>query len=218
MSSTVLLCSFASVGSLHRGNDTHCPGTENVENLNGGRGSLSFFLVIFVMKRAGGRWDPTRSSISFSLPTPTCSPFLSSFAPLSSLARCAMTVLPTLTSHQNRVLRLSFFSLGSLVILYILFTLTSSSPTPEAAVLSSPYSSTSGSALGSSLTFPPTPYPVWGAGAGGLMATDKGGINYNAGTGEYRWSEDHPWMKGKVHRRVMVASHFTAHEGECMHV
>ncbi|KAL7414541.1 hypothetical protein BDY24DRAFT_385586 [Mrakia frigida] len=123
-----------------------------------------------------------------------------------------MAGLPTLTSHQNRVLRLSFFSLGSLVILYVLFTLTSSSPTPEAAVPSSPHSSTSWSSAGSLLGFPPTPYPVWGLGEGGLMATDKGGINYHAGTGEYRWSEDHPWMKGKEHRRVMVASHFTAHE------
>lgn len=147
--------------------------------------------------------------VAFTLPTP-----IPPSLPFSLLTSRSMAGLPTLTSHQNRVLRLSFFSLGSLVILYVLFTLTSSSPTPEAAVPSSPHSSTSWSSAGSLLGFPPTPYPVWGLGEGGLMATDKGGINYHAGTGEYRWSEDHPWMKGKEHRRVMVASHFTAHEGK----
>lgn len=122
-----------------------------------------------------------------------------------------MAVLPTLTSHQNRVLRLSFFSLGSLLILYVLFSLTSSSTTPDATVPSHPSTSWSGSST--PLGFPATPYPVWGKGEDGLLATDQGGINYNAETGEYRWSEDYPWTKGKQHSRIMVASHFTAHEG-----
>ena len=50
------------------------------------------------------------------------------------------------------------------------------------------------------------------------MSTEKGGINFKDGSGEYRWSEDHPWIKAHEHRRVLVASHFTAHEGQSVHL
>lgn len=200
---------------------THCPGTKNDENLNGGNGSLAFFFVMSVGCSRIVVWGSARvgNAPRSGSPQPSAgrrptSPSSASPRPTSALLS-TMALFPTLTSHQNRVVRLSFFSFGSVLILYVLFSLTSSPSSHNSLASSAPYSASTWSPQSGLLdALPGTPYPVWGSGPGGRVASEKGGINFKEGTGEYRWSEDHPWIKARQHTRVLVASHFTAHEGQ----
>lgn len=93
----------------------------------------------------------------------------------------------SLTSQQTRLARLFGFSLGSLAILLLLFSLSSS-----ANPLSSPSLPSRSSSFFSS-TY---------------------GIQLDKHTGLYRYSYEHPWIDpGKPRRRILAGSHFTAHEG-----
>jgi hypothetical protein len=137
-----------------------------------------------------------------SVPCPPSLPL--SFSPLS----LQTTMYPiTLTSQQIRILRFSAFSLGSILIFYCLVQFASNDNIPR-----------SGS-LPSSTRPPSSSHPS----PGSSSSNSRLGLNgepigndpdlWRESTGERRLSVNHAWIKPKEHRRVLVGSHFTAHEG-----
>jgi hypothetical protein len=113
----------------------------------------------------------------------------------------------TLTSQQIRILRFSAFSLGSILIFYCLVqfasndNVPSSSPHLPSTRPSSSHPSSGPSRKGSSLGLNGEP-----------IGNDE--LLWRESTGERRLSMNHAWIKPRQHRRVLVGSHFTAHEGQ----
>lgn len=124
----------------------------------------------------------------------------------------------TVTSQQARLLRLGVLSLGSVGILYLLFTLSTSVSGPSLHAPSWSDDRSSSPKLGG-----------WG-GLGGaddevdvsssqdesLVSGSFGTVQYDE-VGRFRYSESHPWLSsgGRERRRILAGSTFGAHEGAC---